>query len=74
MPFTNVHPSGIGFESPNAFNEQHLPTLKTINRHFPNASKNNLIFFENTGHTYRMKEQETADALLGLVTDWFQDK
>ncbi|HHW7570665.1 TPA: NADH-dependent flavin oxidoreductase [Mannheimia haemolytica] len=28
MPFTNVHPSGIGFESPNAFDERHLPTLK----------------------------------------------
>ncbi|MDO4229349.1 MAG: NADH-dependent flavin oxidoreductase [Capnocytophaga sp.] len=28
MPFTNVHPSGIGFESPNAFDERHIPTLK----------------------------------------------
>lgn len=28
MPFTNVHPSGIGFESPNAFDERHLPTLR----------------------------------------------
>lgn len=28
MPFTNVHPSGIGFESPNAFDEDDLPTLK----------------------------------------------
>lgn len=27
MPFTNVHPSGIGFESPNAFDEDDLPTL-----------------------------------------------
>ncbi|CBZ49068.1 NemA protein [Streptococcus gallolyticus subsp. gallolyticus ATCC BAA-2069] len=28
MPFTNVHPSGIGFESPNAYDESHLDTLK----------------------------------------------
>lgn len=28
MPFTNVHPSGIGFESPNAYDESHLETLK----------------------------------------------
>lgn len=28
MPFTNVHPSGIGFESPNAYDESHLPTLR----------------------------------------------
>ena len=28
MPFTNVHPSGIGFESPNAFSDEHLPTLR----------------------------------------------
>ncbi|OTN91574.1 NADH-dependent flavin oxidoreductase [Enterococcus faecium] len=28
MPFTNVHPSGIGFESPNAFDENHLENLK----------------------------------------------
>lgn len=27
MPFTNVHPSGIGFQSPNAFDERHLPNL-----------------------------------------------
>ncbi|MDO4888804.1 MAG: NADH-dependent flavin oxidoreductase [Actinomycetaceae bacterium] len=28
MPFSNVHPSGIGFESPNAFDRRHLATLK----------------------------------------------
>lgn len=28
MPFTNVHPSGIGFESPNAFDVSHLENLK----------------------------------------------
>lgn len=28
MPFTNVAPSGIGFESPNAFDESNLNTLK----------------------------------------------
>lgn len=28
IPFTNVHPSGIGFESPNAFSENNLPNLK----------------------------------------------
>lgn len=27
MPFTNVHPTGIGFPSPNAFDASHLPTL-----------------------------------------------
>lgn len=28
MPFTNVDPSGIGFESPDAFNDNQLPTLR----------------------------------------------
>ncbi|MDU8923407.1 NADH-dependent flavin oxidoreductase [Pasteurellaceae bacterium LIM206] len=28
MPFTNVHPNGVGFESPNAFDERHLPNLR----------------------------------------------
>ncbi len=28
IPFTNVHPSGIGFESPNAFSEDHLANLR----------------------------------------------
>ncbi|WP_373841558.1 NADH-dependent flavin oxidoreductase [Limosilactobacillus sp.] len=28
MPFTNVAPNGIGFESPNAFSESNLATLK----------------------------------------------
>ena len=27
MPFTNVHPTAIGFESPNAIDETDLPTL-----------------------------------------------
>lgn len=27
-PFTNVHPSGVGFPSPHAFSEAHLPTLR----------------------------------------------
>ncbi len=32
IPFTNVHPSGIGFESPNAFSEDHLENLKEYAR------------------------------------------
>ncbi|RRK11460.1 NADH-dependent flavin oxidoreductase [Lactiplantibacillus garii] len=28
MPFTNVDPSGIGFESPDAFSDNQLPTLR----------------------------------------------
>ncbi|CAJ1181727.1 NADH-dependent flavin oxidoreductase [Companilactobacillus crustorum] len=28
MPFTNVSPNGVGFESPDAFNESNLATLK----------------------------------------------
>lgn len=28
IPFTNVQPSGIGFESPNAFSEKQLPNLR----------------------------------------------
>lgn len=28
MPFTNVHPTGIGFPSPNAFDASYLPTLR----------------------------------------------
>lgn len=32
IPFTNVHPSGIGFQSPNAFDEKHLGNLKEYAR------------------------------------------
>jgi pimeloyl-ACP methyl ester carboxylesterase len=44
--------------------------LRNINDHFPNAEQNELIFIENTGHTYQKKEQEVADKLLALVQSW----
>ncbi|TCT16467.1 alpha/beta hydrolase family protein [Bibersteinia trehalosi] len=44
--------------------------LENINRHFPNAHQNELIFIERTGHTYQQKEQEVADRLLALVQKW----
>ena len=44
--------------------------LRNINDHFPNAEQNELIFIENTGHTYQKKEQDVADKLLALVQSW----
>lgn len=44
--------------------------LININNHFNNSNENELIFIENTGHTYQKKEQETADKLLELVKYW----
>ncbi|MBR1737412.1 MAG: alpha/beta hydrolase, partial [Firmicutes bacterium] len=44
--------------------------LKNINEHMQSFDKNKLIFIENTGHTYQMKEQETADRLSELVLEW----
>lgn len=44
--------------------------LTNINRHFPNPDRNELIFIENTGHTYQQKEQETADKILEVVQNW----
>ncbi|QIW16518.1 hypothetical protein A4G20_09300 [Pasteurellaceae bacterium RH1A] len=44
--------------------------LRTINSHFPSAVENELIFIEQTGHTYQKKEQELADRLLTLVKKW----
>jgi len=44
--------------------------LKNINSHMKTASANKLIFIERTGHTYRQKNQEIADEILKLATDW----
>ena len=44
--------------------------LININNHFNNSNENELIFIENTGHTYQRKEQETADKILELVRNW----
>ncbi|MBF0751268.1 MULTISPECIES: hypothetical protein [unclassified Pasteurella] len=46
--------------------------LQTINHHFPQGDKNQLLFIEQTGHTYQQKEQEVADKLLDLVQKWRQ--
>ena len=44
--------------------------LHNINRHFPSAEQNTLIFIENTGHTYQQKEQAMADKVLKVIQDW----
>ncbi len=44
--------------------------LKNLNAHMPTASKNKLIFIEKTGHTYQMKHQEVADAILAQINTW----
>ena len=44
--------------------------LKNINNHIPTARENHLIYIEGTGHTYQRKEQETADRILELMTQW----
>ncbi|AHG72670.1 hypothetical protein X781_5210 [Mannheimia sp. USDA-ARS-USMARC-1261] len=46
--------------------------LQNINRYFPTAEQNKLIFIENTGHTYQQKEQQVAERLLALVQKWGQ--
>ncbi|AIZ78452.1 alpha/beta fold hydrolase [Actinobacillus equuli] len=44
--------------------------LRNINNHFTNSQANELIFIENTGHTYQQKEQELADKIRDLLTTW----
>ena len=44
--------------------------LININNHFSKPDNNELIFIENTGHTYQKKEQETADKILKIVECW----
>ncbi|OOF79084.1 DUF1749 domain-containing protein [Rodentibacter caecimuris] len=44
--------------------------LQNINAHFPNAAQNELIFIDQTGHTYQQKEQELADILRVLLQKW----
>ena len=44
--------------------------LKNINRHMRMADENQLVFIERTGHTYQQKEQDIADKILQVVTEW----
>lgn len=44
--------------------------LRNINDHFMSSQANQLIFIENTGHTYQQKEQELADKIRDLLTNW----
>ena len=44
--------------------------LQNINNHTPTATQNQLIFIEQTGHTYRQKEQEVADKILQQIQKW----
>lgn len=48
--------------------------LKNLNSHMPTAERNELVFIERTGHTYQMKEQETAEALLRTVSRWRKEQ
>ena len=44
--------------------------LRNLNAHMPGAADNKLIFIEKTGHTYQMKHQEVADAILRRLQEW----
>lgn len=44
--------------------------LANINNHMPSKDENELIFIEQTGHTYQGKAQETADAILTALKSW----
>ncbi len=44
--------------------------LCNINNHIPTANENNLIFIEDTGHTYQQKHQETAEKILEQIKIW----
>jgi hypothetical protein len=44
--------------------------LKNINNHMGSSEYNQLIFIKGTGHTYQAKEQELADKMLAVVTNW----
>lgn len=47
--------------------------LRNINSHMPTADENLLLFIERTGHTYQQKQQELADKILTLLTDWCKE-
>jgi len=44
--------------------------LENINNHTKNPKENKLIFVKNTWHTYQRKEQEVADILSNLISNW----
>lgn len=44
--------------------------LKNINNHMESSEYNQLVFIKGTGHTYQAKEQELADKILNIVTNW----
>lgn len=44
--------------------------LQNINDHLQSARENQLIFIEQTGHTYQQKEQEVADKICELIRNW----
>lgn len=44
--------------------------LRNLNAHMPSAAENKLIFIEKTGHTYQMKHQEAANAILRQLQEW----
>ena len=48
--------------------------LRNINTHMPSADENELIFIQQTGHTYQGKEQQLADSILGLVMKWRNER
>ena len=48
--------------------------LRTINAHLPSADENELIFIQQTGHTYQGKEQQLADSILHLVMKWKNER
>ena len=56
--FTNGDPAGF---------------LKNINDHMPAAPQNKMIFIEKTGHTYQQKEQETAETIKQMISDWYSN-
>ncbi|MGV3039157.1 alpha/beta fold hydrolase [Streptococcus thoraltensis] len=48
--------------------------LENINNHFQHPERNQLLFIEQTGHTFQQKEQELADQLLALLEEWTREE
>lgn len=46
--------------------------LKNINNHLPTKDQNELIFIQDTGHTYQEKEQEVAKKITEIVEKWIK--
>lgn len=44
--------------------------LININKHLKTRDENKLIFIEETGHTYQLKQDELAQKILNVILSW----